>query len=149
PFAFWIVEATQPDLIVELGTTTGNSYFSFCQVVKQIGLRTSCCAVLPSAKDRESGHCGDEAYERMSKINRSKYLPFSRLIRSTIDQTISQFRDRSIDLLHIDGVHSYDTLKHYFESWRPKLTDRAVVLLHNTGVFEPGFGTHLYFKELS
>jgi O-antigen biosynthesis protein len=149
PFAFWIVEATQPDLIVELGTHTGNSYFSFCQAVKQLGLGTCCCAVDTWAGDLHSGFCGEEAYERLSKINRRKYLPFSRLIRSTFPEALSQFRDRSIDMLHIDGLHTHDALKHDFEIWRPKLTDRAVVLMHGTSVFEKNFGSFQYFHELS
>jgi hypothetical protein len=149
PFAFWIVEATQPDLIVELGTHTGNSYSSFCQAVRQLGLGTCCCAVDAWAGDLHSGYCGEETYERVSKINRRKYLPFSRLIRSTFDEALSQFRDRSIDMLHIDGQYTYEAVKHDFESWRPKLTDRAVVLLHDTSVFEKDFGIFRYFHELS
>jgi O-antigen biosynthesis protein len=149
PFAFWIVEATQPDLIVELGTHTGNSYFSFCQAVRQLGLETSCCAVDTWAGDLHCRYCGEETYERVSKINRRKYLPFSRLIRSTFDEALSQFQDRSIDMLHIDGLRTYDALKHEFESWHPKLTDRAVVLLHDTSVFEKDFGISRYFHELS
>src|SRR5262249_1376762 len=117
PFAFWLVEATQPDLIVELGTHTGNSYFSFCHAVRQLGLGTCCCAVDTWAGDLHSGCCGEETYERVSRINRRKYLPFSRLIRSTFDEALSQFRDRSIDMLHIDGQHTYDIVKHDFESW--------------------------------
>jgi Methyltransferase domain len=146
PFAFWIVEATQPDLIVELGTHTGDSYFSFCQAVRQLGLRTRCCAVNTWAGDL---HCGAETYERVSKINRRKYLPFSRLIRSTFDEALSQFRDRSIDMLHVDVIYTYDDVKNEFESWRPKLTDRAVALLHDTSVFEKDFGLFRYFHELS
>jgi GT2 family glycosyltransferase len=85
----------------------------------------------------------------VSKINRRKYLPFSRLICSTFDEALPQFRDRSIDMLHIGGLPTYDAVKNGFESWCPKLTNRAVVLLHGTNVFEKDFGIARYFRELS
>ncbi len=149
PFAFWLVEATQPDLIVELGTNTGDSYFCFCKVVRQLALKTSCCAVGPWAGDHHSDDCGEALYERASQLNRRKYLPFSRLIRSTSDEALSRFQDRSIDLLHIDSHSPYAKIKHQFESWRSKLTDRAVVLLHDTSGSEQDFGVFRYFHELS
>jgi Methyltransferase domain len=147
PFAFWIVEATQPDLIVELGTRTGNSYFSFCQAVRQLGLGTRCCAVDTWAGDLHSGYSGEKTYERVSEINRRKYLPFSRLIRSTFDEALPQFQDRSIDMLHFNEIYQYDDVKYEFESWSPKLSDRAVVLLHDTSKKESG--VFRYFHELS
>ena len=30
PFAFWLVEAHRPKIVVELGTRLGTSYFAFC-----------------------------------------------------------------------------------------------------------------------
>ena len=75
PFAFWIVEATQPDLIVELKPHTGNSYFSFCQAVRRLGLGTCCCAVDTWVGDLHSGYCGEET---MSECPRSTGASLSR-----------------------------------------------------------------------
>jgi hypothetical protein len=39
PLAAFIIKELKPGIFVELGTHSGNSYFSFCQAVKECGLR--------------------------------------------------------------------------------------------------------------
>lgn len=51
--------------------------------------------------------------------------------------------------MHVDGRHFYDDVKEDYEGWLPKLSDRAVVMFHDTMVFERGFGVHQYWQEIS
>jgi hypothetical protein len=149
PFAFWIVEALQPSLFVELGTHYGHSYFSFCQAIKRLGLNTPSYAVDTWKGDDQAGHYDESFYQQVEAYNQANYPEFSSLLRCTFDEAVSRFNDGSIDLLHIDGFHTYEAVRHDFESWLPKLSERAIVLFHDTNVRRDLFGVHKYFSELT
>jgi hypothetical protein len=148
PFAAWLVRILEPKTFVELGTHTGNSYFSFCQSIKQSNLATRCYAVDTWQGDEHAGYYGDEIFNQLNSHNKENYSSFSRLLRMTFDEATSHFSDGSIDLLHIDGLHTYDAVKHDFETWLPKLASGAVVLFHDTNVRERGFGVWKLWEEL-
>lgn len=149
PFAFWLTAAVQPSTFVELGTFRGMSYLAFCQAVKRLGLTTACYAVDTWRGDQHSGSYGDEIFEPLSKYNTETYSEFSTLIQSTFDEAASRFVPHSIDLLHIDGLHTYEAVRHDWEMWQTKLSSRAVVLFHDTAVRDRDFGVWRLWSELS
>jgi hypothetical protein len=136
-------------VLVELGTYKGLSYGAFCEAVSRKGLPAACFAVDTWKGDEQTGFYGEEVYEELARFNRSRYSPFSALVRSAFDDALPDFGDRSIDLLHIDGLHTYDCARHDLEAWLPKLSERAVVLLHATNLRGPGFGIWRLLRELS
>lgn len=150
PFAMWLVEQLKPKLVVELGTHTGNSYFAFCQSVQTNGLNSHCYAVDTWLGDEHVGrYDGDEVFAQVSAVNKERYAGFSRLLRMTFDEALVHFNDDSIDLLHIDGLHTYEAVQHDFETWRAKLSDRSVVLFHDINVRQADFGVWCLWEELS
>jgi GT2 family glycosyltransferase len=149
PFAFWITSILRPRTLVELGTHHGYSYFAFCQAIHNLQLESRCYAVDTWKGDEHAGFYGEDVFEHVRKYNEAHYASFSRLVRSTFDEALPHFADASIDLLHIDGRHFCEDVKHDFESWRCKLSERAVVLFHDTNVREGGFGVSKLWSELS
>lgn len=149
PFAFWLVETIRPELLVELGTHSGNSFFAFCQAVEQGRVSAKCYAVDTWEGDEHAGAYGEEIYRAVLEHAEQEYGAFASLMKMTFDNALQYFSDGSIDLLHIDGMHSYEAVKHDFESWLPKLSDRSVVLFHDIAVRERGFGVWKLWEELS
>lgn len=149
PFAFWLAATARPRLFVELGTHTGTSYAAFCQGFRALGLGTRAFAVDTWRGDEHAGHYGEEVYTEMSGFNAAEFGAFSTLLRMTFDEALACFEDGSIDLLHIDGLHTYEAVRHDFESWRPKLSPDAIVLFHDTHEFQPGFEVFRFFAELA
>lgn len=147
PFGFWMIEALRPKSIVELGVHNGFSYFVFCQAVTRLRLHTRCFAIDTFEGDEQAGFYGADVYERVSKHNR-RYDGFSTVIRSTFDEACDQFADGSIDILHVDGRHTYDDVRRDFETWLPKLSSQGVVLFHDTAEHGPGFGVHRLWEQL-
>jgi uncharacterized protein (DUF3084 family) len=148
PFAAWIVREVSPQTFVELGTHYGHSFFSFCQSVVEAGLSTKCYAVDTWQGDEHAGQYGDEIFEKVNNYHLEKYAGFARLLRTTFDDAVTYFADESIDLLHIDGLHTYEAVRHDFETWLPKLAPNAVVMFHDTNVRERNFGVWKLWAEL-
>jgi len=149
PFAFSLIRLFTPACLVELGTHKGDSYLAFCEAAHRYSPATRCFAIDTWTGDEHAGYYGDEILENLQKLHNPLYSSFSTLIRSTFDNALAKLPDGSIDLLHIDGLHTYEAVRHDFESWQSKLSDKGIVLFHDTQVHQSNFGVWKYWSELS
>jgi hypothetical protein len=140
PFGHWLVTALQPGLIVELGTHHGVSFSSFCEAMHRGHIVGRCFAIDTWKGDNQTGFYDDTVFQNLSCFIQSRYGAFAELVRLSFDEALPCFDEGSIDLLHIDGLHTYEAVKSDFENWLPKLSDRAVVLFHDTNVRQGDFG---------
>jgi hypothetical protein len=148
PFSGWVIPEVSPKIFVELGTHHGHSYFSFCHSVAEEGLTTKCYAVDTWQGDAHAGQYNDEIFAKVSAYHYEHYAVFSRLMRMTFDEAATHFQNDSIELLHIDGLHTYEAVRHDFETWLPKLAPGAIVMFHDTSVHEDGFGVWKLWEDL-
>lgn len=148
PFAHWLMGAARPACFVELGSHAGVSYAAFCDAAQRARTGSRCFAVDTWHGDEHAGFYDDRVFDELSAFHARHYAGFSQLMRCTFDEALATMPDASIDLLHIDGRHHYDDVKHDFLSWLPKLSPRAVVLFHDTNVRERDFGVWRLWSEL-
>ena len=135
PFMSCLVNLMRPRVHVELGTHHGASFLAYCQAAKRCALATTAVAVDCREGDEHAGHYDETVFNQFtSRIK--KYSGFAGYIRSNFDDAAHRFEPKSIDLLHIDGLHAYEAVKHDYETWIDKMSDRGVILFHDINVHE-------------
>jgi hypothetical protein len=149
PIAYWLTAETRPQILVELGSHHGASFLGFCEAAAHASLGTRCHAVDTWMGDEHAGFYGEEVHARLQAIVDAEHAASAVLLRTTFDAARSHFADGSVDVLHIDGLHTYEAVRHDFETWLPTLSRRGVVLFHDTMVRERDFGVWRFWDEVS
>ncbi len=149
PFAFYVVAKLRPNQIVELGAHNAASFAAFCQAFHDAGLTGNCAAVDTWEGDIHAGRYDSKVFDDVKAFFGGSGWSFASLMRCTFDDALTKVADGSVDLLHIDGLHTLEAVTHDFETWKPKLSDRGVVLFHDIAVKGRGFGVHLLWEKLA
>lgn len=147
-FCYDLTRFVRPSCIVELGTHFGCSFFTFLQALKDQSSSCSCYAVDTWRGDEHAGFYDDSVFNLVKTTVDSRFSELEvHLLRETFDSAVKNFPTDSIDILHIDGFHSYDAVKHDFETWKEKLAKDAIVLFHDVAP-STGYGSSDYWKEV-
>lgn len=147
-FGYDLVAVMKPALLVELGVDRGESYFTFCQAAAENQTGTRCFGIDTWRGDQHAGGYDETTFAQVTEHNRAHYESFSTLLRSNFDEALSQFADASIDVLHLDGLHTEMAVRHDVESWLPKLRRGGILLLHDVRVRTKDFGVWKIWAEL-
>ncbi len=148
PFAFCLMDMLRPRVVVELGVHRGDSFCAFSQAADRLSLACRLHGVDTWEGDSQAGHYGPEVYEELSAYVKEIYGDRIVLHKCRFDEALDCFDDGTVDLLHIDGLHTYDAVRRDFELWRPKLSEQGVVLFHDTQVYRENFGVGRFWEEI-
>jgi predicted O-methyltransferase YrrM len=155
PFAYELIGRQRPNTIVELGTYSGSSFAAFCQAVEACGLEAKCYGIDLWEGDIHMGKFDEDLFREVSGYMASTYPAIASLVRKDFNDAAADFRDQSVDLLHIDGTHTLEAVSNDFRTWLPKMSDRGVVLFHdvnvtvmNTGEAALRFGVRKFFDSV-
>jgi Methyltransferase domain len=146
-FAYDLVALMKPALLVELGVDRGESYFAFCQAAAENQTGTRCFGIDTWRGDQHAGGYDETTFAQVTEHNRN-YESFSTLLRSNFDDALAGFAEASIDVLHLDGLHTETAVRHDLESWLPKLRPGGILLLHDVRVRSKDFGVWKIWAEL-
>lgn len=139
-FAQWLVNRINPKVIVDLGVDYGYSTFSFA--IPQIGHVYGI--------DCFEGDCNSGIRNTLENVNESKKnleLDNITFIKGYFDEIVKVW-DKPIDILHIDGFHTYESVKNDYENWSKFLNDDGIILLHDTMLEDENFGIKKFFEEI-
>ena len=135
-FAYDLLQFVRPERLVELGSQYGCSLFTFCQAVRDFKLDTEINAVDMWSGDIGAEITGEEVYALVRKTAATYYPEVNlHLFQMCFDDARPNFADNSIDILHIDGGHTFEDVEHDFTTWLPKLKENGIVLFHD--VYSP------------
>lgn len=120
PFCFWAIEAARPVSVVTTGADSGFPHFALCEAVLRLRLEAQCIAILND----------QVAQAQLVAYNEENFGDFARIeVAGGMD--IATVAPSGIDLLVLAG-HGPDeegNLANEWDAWRPKLSERAVVLI--------------------
>lgn len=148
PFGYDLVAAMRPKLLVELGTQGGLSYFTFCQAMKEHEVDGLAYAVDTWEGDDHTKSYDETTHKAVAKHNGAHYRGFSYLMRMLFSEALRHFSDDTIDLVHIDGLHTYDAVSEDFRSWYPKVRPGGIILFHDIRARLMDFGAWRFWDEI-
>ena len=155
-----LIGLARPLHIVELGVDKGCSFLAMCDACRYHGLDTELIGVDTWAGDPHAkvniltkqvlddiAYNGSATYENLTNRCWLKY-PMARLIRTDFTTARERVPDGTIDILHIDGYHTFEAVSHDFTTWFSSLSDRGICMFHDITVQESDFGVYLLWEEL-
>lgn len=140
-FAEWIVKRKNPETIVDLGVDYAYSTFSFAlpKIGHVYGVDSFC----------GDEHAGErDTYEYVTQKQKELDLDNITFIKGYFDDVYKTW-DKQIDILHIDGLHTYEAIKNDFEKWSQFVKEDGIILMHDTYIDMPTFGVKRFFSEIN
>lgn len=140
--AIKIVNTFNPNVIVDLGVDFGFSTFSlaYSKIGKVYGIDWF-------EGDIHTGHRNtyDIVLEQCEYLAKNFNLDNIEIIKEDFNILANKWTNK-IDLLHIDGLHTYEAVKNDYDNWSKFTHEQSIILFHDVESFEQTVGK--FFCEL-
>lgn len=140
-FAEWLVKTLSPNTIVELGVDYGYSTFVFANALK--GTSGTIYGIDLFIGDVHAG-IRDTYGSVMNNITTNNVTNIE-IIRGDFT-SVSNIWSKPINILHIDGLHTYEAVKNDFNCWSKFVNDDGIILFHDVAIRQ--FGIKKFFSEI-
>jgi predicted O-methyltransferase YrrM len=127
-----LVRCLYPEVVVEIGSARGKSTCCLAQACKD-NFKGKVYAIDPHMHNAWSdvGTTGDNERFLRSRLKQYDLNFYCEVIRATSTEAAKTW-NRPIDLIFIDGDHTYEGVKADFELFQPWFTEKALVVFHDT-----------------
>jgi predicted O-methyltransferase YrrM len=123
-FASWLVNYLQPKTIVELGVDYG--YSLFCLAEPRIG-KVYGFDLFDAGQGYSSG---SDTYDVVMEFKQKHNYDNVEVIKGDYTESVKTWSE-PIQILHIDGDHSYEGCKRDFDSWSTLVEAGGIILMHD------------------
>ncbi len=147
----WLVEEHAPKTVVEIGTYAGGTLYCLCRLAQP----DATIASIDKPMGRFGGGYTDERAVEMQRLfprDRQKL----HLIRddsqnpSTLEALKGILGETPLDLLFIDGDHTYEGVRSDFEMYSPLVVEGGMIAFHDILDHHPDSGCEVarYWNEI-
>jgi hypothetical protein len=143
-FVMFLVNQFKPQTIVELGVDYGHSTFSLASEGQGTIYAIDSFEGDIHTGIRNTYPTVNSVYNTLLK---KQFLPRDNIIfiKGYFDNIFAIF-DKPIDLIHIDGLHTYEAVKNDFEKWKLKVVHNGIIIMHDITSFPDTVGK--FFNEI-
>ena len=138
-FANNLVNNFKPNVTVDLGVDYGYSLFALAETNPG-----HVYGIDSFDGDVHAGHHSD-AYLTVTEIVKLDYKNIT-LVKGYFDDVVKTW-NKPIDILHIDGLHTYEAVKNDYAKWSPHVRKGGIIMFHDTVAFPNDVGR--FFNELN
>ena len=142
-----LVRRYKPKVIVELGSHMGFSALAMGLALRDLGEGGKLYAIDTWQGDPQATFYGDEVYETFLK--RGSQLGLEAIItplRMLFSEGVAHVTE-PVDLLHIDGLHTYEAVSQDLADFGPKVRPGGIILFHDVDTWFPDMKA--FWREIS
>lgn len=146
-FAMWLVKRFNPKIVVELGVDFANSTFCWTYGNKGRVYGIDCFEGDNLTGERNTFNVVMETYQKLidRKLLEDKLTIIKGFFTPTSKIFKEQYTKTPIDILHIDGIHTYEAVSEDYNMWKDKCHEDTIFVFHDIVAFAD---VKRFFSEL-